>query len=66
MQNLATELVQVAQKYREVVFINIAHPTNQVDGALAVQHIFTCGAMQFQVYPSYSDYIVSKYFQYYF
>ena len=63
MRDLAAEPAPVAQKDREVVFVNVARPGDQVDGAPVVWRVSACGAAQFQVYLSCSGHAVSRHFQ---
>ena len=62
VRDLVAEPAPVAQKDREVVFVNVACPGDQADGAPVVWRVSAYGAAQFQVYLGCSGHAVSRRF----
>jgi hypothetical protein len=62
VQDLVVEPAPVAEKDREVVFVNVARPGNQADGVPVIWRVSACGAARFQIYLGCSSHAANRRF----
>jgi hypothetical protein len=62
VQDLVVEPAPVAEKDREVVFMNVVRPGDQADGVPVVWRMSACGTTRFQLYLSCSGHAASRRF----